>query len=152
MRLSEKRILLLINLKKFCKSSLSLSGCFGLTLLAGAVAWPGQDVRPPLGQQGFPPPQHTSVVVNIEVPVRVLRKDAFVDNLTLADFEVLRERRLPSPIEAVYLIKDKEVLREELVSPGPHRRRHPRSVRNYVLYLDLKEYHPPASATPSTTS
>lgn len=139
MRLSEKRILLLINLKKFCKSFLSLSGCFGLTLLAGAVAWPGQDVRPPLGQQGFPPPQHTSVVVNIEVPVRVLRKDAFVDNLTLADFEVL-ENGVSQPIEAVYLIKDKEVLREErLPGTAPPS---PSKVRNYVLYLDLKEYIP----------
>jgi VWFA-related protein len=86
-----------------------------------------------------PPQQHESVVVNIEVPVRVLRKDAFVDGLTLADFEVY-ENGVSQPIEAVYLIKDKRVQREEM-APGVASRP-PRSARNYVLYLDLKEYVP----------
>lgn len=89
-----------------------------------------------------PPPQqlqHVSVVVNIEVPVRVMRKDQFVDGLTLADFEVL-ENGVPQAVEAVYLIKDKQVLREERTpdasAPAP-----PKS-RVYVLSLDLKEYIP----------
>lgn len=84
-------------------------------------------------------PQHVSVVINIEVPVRVLRRDVFVDGLTLADFEVL-EDGIPQPIEAVYLIKDKRVEREEKASgaapPAPP------SARHYVLSLDLKEYLP----------
>ncbi|NTV79893.1 MAG: hypothetical protein HGA24_00500 [Candidatus Aminicenantes bacterium] len=94
------------------------------------------------GRAGGPPqetPQHTSVVVNIEVPVRVLRKDAFVDGLTLADFEVY-ENGVRQPIEAVYLIKDKQVLREEVL-PGASPPAPPK-VRNYVLYLDLKEHLP----------
>jgi len=101
----------------------------GLGLLSGGG---GQDVIPP--QQ-----QHESVVVNIEVPVRVLRKDAFVDGLTLADFEVY-ENGVRQTIEAVYLIKDKQVLREER-APGAAPPT-PQKARNYVLYLDLKEYLP----------
>ena len=104
---------------------------FGLGLLSGAGAGV-QDVISP--QQ-----QHESVVVNIEVPVRVLRKDAFVDGLTLADFEVY-ENGVRQTVEAVYLIKDKQVLREEKApgaAPPP-----PPKARNYVLYLDLKEYLP----------
>ena len=49
------------------------------------------------------PQRHESVVVNIEVPVRVLRKDAFVDGLTLADFEVF-ENGVSQKVEAVYLM------------------------------------------------
>jgi VWFA-related protein len=91
------------------------------------------------GQTEIPPQRHESVVVNIEVPVRVLRKDVLVEGLTLADFEVF-EDGVPQKVEAVYLIKNKEVVREEK-APGvvPPR---PRGVRHYVLYLDLKEYVP----------
>ncbi len=91
------------------------------------------------GQVAVPPQQHESVVVNIEVPVRVLRKDVFVDELTLADFEVY-ENGVRQPLEAVYLIKNKEVLREEKL-PGASPPA-PQKVRNYVLYLDLKEHVP----------
>ena len=74
-------------------------------------------------QVASPQQQHESVVINIEVPVRVLRKDAFVDGLTLADFEVF-ENGVRQPVEAVYLIKDKKVLREEKAAGSePPRRR-----------------------------
>ncbi|HPW17576.1 MAG TPA: hypothetical protein PLP83_04250 [Candidatus Aminicenantes bacterium] len=99
-------------------------------VLGGAAR--GQDRQPP-------PREHASVVVNIEVPVRVMRKDAFVEGLTLADFEVT-EYGVRQPLEAVYLIRNKEVLREEVL-PGASPPT-PRKVRNYVLYLDLKEYLP----------
>lgn len=105
-------------------------GGVGLCLLCLQAA-PGQDVSPPQ--------QHESVVINIEVPVRVLKKDAFVDGLTLADFEAY-ENGVPQPIEAVYLIKGRQVIREERAAgaspPAPP------NARNYVLYLDLKEYLP----------
>jgi VWFA-related protein len=113
------------------RALLPVAGCLGLWLF-GAPAASGQDASPP--QQ-----QHESVVINIEVPVRVLRKDAFVDGLTLADFEVY-ENGVRQTVEAVYLIKNKEVLREERApgtAPPP-----PPKARNYVLYLDLKEYLP----------
>jgi len=93
------------------------------------------------GQAESPPQQHESVVINIEVPVRVLRKDVFVDGLTLADFEVF-ESGVRQTIEAVYLIKDKKVLREEKAAgsepPRPHKASH------YILFLELKEYIPQA--------
>lgn len=91
------------------------------------------------GQAVSPPQRHESVVVNIEVPVRVMKKNAFVDNLTLGDFEVF-ENGVRQNIEAVYLIKDKQIFREEKAAgaaPSP-----PRGARHYVLYLDLKEYLP----------
>jgi len=90
-------------------------------------------------QTQISPPQHESTVVNIEVPVRVLKKGTFVDGLTLADFEVF-ENGVRQNIEAVYLIKDKQVLREEKTAGAALQP--PRSARNYVLYLDLKEYLP----------
>jgi hypothetical protein len=91
------------------------------------------------GQAVSPPQQHESVVVNIEVPVRVMKKNAFVDGLRLADFEVF-ENGVRQNIEAVYLIKDKQVFREEK-APGAAPPS-PRNARHYVLYLDLKEYIP----------
>jgi VWFA-related protein len=83
--------------------------------------------------------RHESVVVNIEVPVRVMKKNAFVDGLTLKDFEVF-EDGVRQNIEAVYLIKDKRVLREE--KAGSAALPTPRNARHYVLSLDLKEYLP----------
>jgi VWFA-related protein len=109
---------------------LCLVGSLGLYLSSAQAA---------AGQVVSPPQQHESVVVNIEVPVRVLKKNVFVDGLTLTDFEVF-ENGVRQTIEAVYLIKDKKILREEKApgaAPPP-----PRSSRNYVLYLDLKEYIP----------
>ena len=92
-----------------------------------------------LGQDASPPRQHESVVINIEVPLRVLKNDAFVDGLTLADFEVF-ENGVRQKIEAVYLIKDRKILREEKAAGAAAQR--PRNVRHYVLYFDLKEYLP----------
>ena len=112
------------------RTLLAFGGGLGLIFLGAPAA---------SGQVAIPPQQHESVVVNIEVPVRVLRKDAFVDGLTLADFEVY-ENGVRQTVEAVYLIKDKQVLREERApgaTPPP-----PPKARNYVLYLDLKEYLP----------
>jgi len=91
------------------------------------------------GQTQISPQQHESVVVNIEVPVRVMKKNAFVDGLTLGDFEVF-ENGVRQNIEAVYLIRDKQVFREEK-APGAAPPS-PRNARHYVLYLDLKEYLP----------
>lgn len=104
-----------------------------MILCAGAL-FPQDTVLPPS-------PQHQTAVINIEVPVRVLRNDAFVEGLTLADFDVL-ENGVPQKIEAVYLIKDRQVRREETSSGAAARR--PPSRRNYVLYFDLKEYLPKA--------
>jgi VWFA-related protein len=112
----------------------------GVLIVLAVPAFVGETAADAPRQQPPPPqPQHVSVVVNIEVPVRVMRKDQFVDGLTLADFEVL-ENGVPQTVEAVYLIKDKQVLREERTptasAPAPPK------ARVYVLSLDLKEYVP----------
>ncbi len=114
------------------KIRLRLFSLFAAALAAAVLAAAGQAVVPP--QQ-----RHESVVVNIEVPVRVLKKDVFVEGLTLADFEVF-EDGVSQPVEAVYVIKDKQVVREER-APGAAPPR-PRSARSYVLFMDLKEYIP----------
>jgi VWFA-related protein len=111
---------------------------FGDTFIAGPTGIRAPERNDPLQIQ-ISPPQHESTVVNIEVPVRVLKKGVFVDGLTLADFEVF-ENGVRQTIEAVYLIKDKKVLREE--SAGGAALPPPQNIRHYVLSLDLKEYLP----------
>jgi hypothetical protein len=70
--------------------------------------------------------QHDAVAINIEVPVRVFKGDLFVDNLTIDDFEVYEEGKLQK-IEAVYLIRKKDIEREE-------------SENYYLLYYSPKDY------------
>ena len=48
--------------------------------------------------------QHETIVVNIEVPVRVFDRGQFVENLTIDDFEVYEDGKLQNVV-AVYLIK-----------------------------------------------
>jgi len=85
--------------------------------------------------------QHESIVVNIEVPVRVFKKNAFVDGLTLRDFEVYEDGVLQK-VEAVYLIRNKNVLKEEKATPATPSPSPSQSGRNFILCLDLKEYLP----------
>lgn len=61
---------------------------------------------------GFQNIQHEAVAINIEVPVRVYKGDAFIDSLTIEDFEVY-ENGILQKIEAVYLITKTEVQRKE---------------------------------------
>ncbi len=61
---------------------------------------------------GFQDIQHEAVAINIEVPVRVYKGDAFIDSLTIEDFEVYEDGILQN-IEAVYLITKTEVQRKE---------------------------------------
>lgn len=80
------------------------------------------------------PLQHSVGVVNIEVPVRVFRGDAFVDGLTLEDFELL-EDGAPQRIEALYLVKNAAVDRkEESRLFGPDVSRH------FYLFFICYEY------------
>jgi VWFA-related protein len=119
-----------VTMRHFRNKGRGLAGP-GLILLLGAAAL--------LGQDAAQVQRHESLVVNIEVPVRVLKKDAFVDGLTLADFEVF-ENGVRQDIEAVYLIKNRKILREERApfasAPAPPK------ARVYVLSLDLKDYIP----------
>jgi VWFA-related protein len=80
--------------------------------------------------------KEVSLVVNIEVPVRVYVGSTFVDDLTINDFEILEEG-IPQKIEAVYLIKKMAVERSE-----EKRRFNPDTKRNYFLFFEVADYQP----------
>jgi hypothetical protein len=75
-----------------------------------------------------------SVVINIEVPVRVFTGDRFVDHLTINDFE-LYEDGIPQNIEAVYLVKKRSIERSE-----EKKRFSPDTARNFYLFFEVSEY------------
>ncbi len=56
--------------------------------------------------------QEESLVLNVEVPVRIFDGNTFVDNLTIDDFELYEDSKLQD-IAAVYLVKKKSVERKE---------------------------------------
>ena len=80
--------------------------------------------------------QEEAYVVNIEVPVRVYLGDTFVEDLSIDDFEVF-EDGVPQKIEAVYLIKKRNVERSE-----EKRRFTPETRRNFYLFFEITEYDP----------
>ena len=75
-----------------------------------------------------------SVVINIEVPIRVFKSSTFVDNLTIDDFEVF-EDGIPQKIEAVYLVKKRAIERSE-----EKKRFFPETTRNFFLNFEVSEY------------
>lgn len=77
-----------------------------------------------------------SLVVNIEVPVRVYDNSTFVDDLIIDDFEILEEG-ISQKIEAVYLIKKMAVERSE-----EKRRFNPDTKRTYFLFFEVADYQP----------
>jgi len=77
-----------------------------------------------------------SLVVNVEVPVRVFKKGTFVDNLTIDDFEVLENGKLQK-IEAVYLVKNRAIERSE-----ENKRFFPETSRSFFLFFEVAEYRP----------
>lgn len=77
-----------------------------------------------------------ATVINIEVPVRVLKSETFVDNLTIDDFEVF-ENGVPQKIEAVYFVKKRAVERSQ-----ERKRFAPRTARNFFLFFEISEYQP----------
>ncbi len=77
-----------------------------------------------------------SLVINIEVPVRVFKSNIFVEDLTIDDFEVL-EDGVPQKIEAVYLVKKRTVVRSE-----EKKRLSPQTSRNFYLFFEIAEYSP----------
>jgi len=75
-----------------------------------------------------------SIVINIEVPVRVFQGDEFVDSLTIKDFEVL-EDGVPQTLEAVYLVNKRSIERSE-----EKRRFAPDTERNFYLFFEVSDY------------
>jgi VWFA-related protein len=95
----------------------------GLALVAAALL-PAQDI------------QYQRTAVNIEIPVRVFRGDAVVEDLTLADFEVLEDGK-PQTLDAVYFIKKKLIERRDETSPLA-----PDTNRHFYLFFEMSEYDP----------
>lgn len=79
---------------------------------------------------------HESLVINIEVPVRVFNGNIFIDSLTIDDFEVF-EDGIPQKVEAVYLIKKRTIERRE-----EKKRFVPETTRNFYLFFEVTEYTP----------
>ncbi len=80
--------------------------------------------------------QEESLVINVEVPVRVFRGELFVDSLTLNDFRVT-EDGVPQKIEAVYLIHKRAIERRE-----EEKAFQPTTTRNFFLIFEIAEYMP----------
>jgi VWFA-related protein len=77
-----------------------------------------------------------SLVINVEVPVRVFAGNVFVDSLGKDDFEVF-EDGVPQKIESVYLVKKSTIERRE-----EGRKFLPETVRRFYLFFELTEYIP----------
>jgi len=77
-----------------------------------------------------------SIVINVEVPVRVFKGSRFIDNLTLNDFEIYEDGKLQK-LEAVYLIKKRAVERRDEIQ-----RFAPQTARSFYLFFEVSEYTP----------
>ena len=75
-----------------------------------------------------------SLVINIEVPVRVFKGGEFIDNLSLNDFEVFEDGVLQK-IDAVYLVKKRSIERSE-----EKKRFSPATSRNFFLNFEVTDY------------
>ena len=79
---------------------------------------------------------HETLVVNIEVPVRVFKGGQFIDNLTIDDFEIFEDGKLQK-LEAVYLIKKKDIERKE-----ERKEFAPNTTRTFYLFFEITDYSP----------
>ena len=80
--------------------------------------------------------QHETIVVNIEVPVRVFDGGKFVENLTIDDFEVYEDGKLQNVV-AVYMIKKTKIERKE-----EKEKFEPETSRDFFLFFEVAEYVP----------
>jgi hypothetical protein len=80
--------------------------------------------------------QYETGTINVEIPVRVFRGDAFIDNLKIDDFEVYEDGKLQA-LDAVYLIKKSNIERQE-----ENKKFTPETSRHFYLFFDLTDYDP----------
>ncbi len=92
--------------------------------------------------------QEEAVAINIEVPTRVFKGKTFIDNLTIDDFEIY-ENGILQKTEAVYLVKKKEIVREdtELDPEIAKEKFAPKVSRNFVFLFEIHEYLPRLGTT-----
>jgi len=81
---------------------------------------------------------HETIVVNVEVPVRVFDGGKFVNNLTINDFEVYEDGKLQEVV-AVYLIKKTTIERKE---EATEKKFTPEVSRNFIFVFEIREYLP----------
>lgn len=80
--------------------------------------------------------QETAISINIEIPVRIYKGNNFVNDLTIADFEVYEDGVLQE-IEAMYLIHKRDIQnREEKQTFTPE------TSRSFFLIFEVVEYSP----------
>ena len=79
--------------------------------------------------------QEESLVINVEVPVRIFKDGNFVDTLSINDFEIYENGTLQK-VEAVYLIKKRTIERSDEV-----KRFTPKTNRNFYLLFEVTEYN-----------
>ena len=75
-----------------------------------------------------------SLVINVEVPVRVYKGNTFINDLSIKDFELFEEG-IKQKIEAVYLIKKKSVERSD-----EKKKFRPQTSRTFYLFFEVNEY------------
>lgn len=80
--------------------------------------------------------QHAVTVMNVEVAVRVLDGNKFVDNLTMNDFELYEDGILQT-LEAMYLVKKTRIAKEEARTKF-----YPSLTRHYYLLFQVTDYNP----------
>ena len=80
--------------------------------------------------------RHETSTINIEIPVRVFRDGAFVETLTLDDFEVTDNGR-PQRIDALYLVKKAAIARK-----SEARTFTPETARHFYLLFEVGDFDP----------
>lgn len=75
-----------------------------------------------------------SLVINVEVPVRVYKGNTFINDLSIKDFELFEEG-IKQKIEAVYLIKKRSVERSD-----EKKKFRPQTSRTFYLFFEVNEY------------
>jgi VWFA-related protein len=86
--------------------------------------------------------QEKATAINIEVPVRVFKGKQFIDDLTIDDFEVFEDGKIQK-IEAVYLIQERKVRRQEWQVNREESEKpfFPQAKkRNFVLIFEMMRY------------
>jgi len=79
---------------------------------------------------------HETLVLNIEVPVRVFKGSRFIDNLTIDDFEIYENGKLQR-LEAVYLVKKKDIERKD-----EKKKFSPDTSRTFYLFFEITDFSP----------
>ncbi len=84
----------------------------------------------------FAQEQHDVMVVNIEIPVRVVDNGSFVDNLRPQDFEIYEDDHLQE-VRSLYLIRNATLQRQEGSSWST-----PQTARRFFMLFQLLDYNP----------